>query len=118
MVPACFLYPVDVVLHLAPDLIRSLSGEFFQHIDSDGVRLGEILRIFRHADPTERAEAVVEEHRPHDVLYVGRVAEPLAVGGHDVGSGARALQEEGVAVVEEIHPLGCKSVDRCYLTPQ
>ena len=36
----------------------------------------------------------------------------------DVGTGAAALQQEGVAIVEEVHTLGSKFVDCCHMTAQ
>jgi hypothetical protein len=65
--------------------------------------VARVLRVTAAANPTERPEAVVEAHRPHDVLHVTRVAEFFTVLATDIGSGAFAFQQEGVAVVEEIH---------------
>ncbi len=65
------------------------------------------------ADPTERSETVVEEHRSHNVLHIRRITE-LAVLPTDVGSGTLRLQEESVAIVEEVHSVGRQAVDGCH----
>ena len=94
--------PLDVVGHLLADLRRRLGHHRLQDLTRDGVRRVEVGGIPAGADPTERAEAIIEAHRPHDVLHVARIAEGLAVLGHDVGAGPGALQQEGVAVIEEV----------------
>ena len=77
----------------------------------------EVLGIARGANPAEGTEAVVKEHRAHDVLNIGRIAE-LAVGRHDVGTSAARLQQEGVAIVKEVHALVGQLVDGGTLAAQ
>ena len=52
------------------------------------------------------------------VLYVGGIAETLAVRCHAVGTGAGGFEQEGVAVVEEVHAFGRQLVDGGYLPAQ
>jgi hypothetical protein len=61
---------------------------------------------------------VVEAHRTHDVLHVARIPELFAVELPDLGTRALALQQEGVAVVEEIHALRGERVDGGHLAAQ
>ena len=85
IVPAGFLYPMNIVVQLSLNLLRSRLKFLFKNIHGYLVGLGEVFRPLAHADPAERAETVVEVERPHDVLHVGRIAE-RAVGLENVGS--------------------------------
>ena len=98
------LDPADVVPHLPGDLFRRGRGDFGKDLDGDLVGLCKVFRVFAHAHPAEGTEAVVEIHRAHDVLDIGRIAE-TAVLKQDIRPGAGTLQQEGVAVVEEVHAL-------------
>ena len=108
------LDPGDVVAHLLGNLGGRMFADLSQHVHSDVVGDIEVLRLAGSADPAERAEAVVEAHRSHNVLNVRGIAE-TAVLLEDVGTGAGGLQQEGVAVVEEVHALGRQLVDGDHL---
>ena len=111
------LDPGDVVFHLLGNLLRSSLADLAKHIHGQVVGDLQVLGFSGSAHPAERAESVVEAHGSHDILHVGRIAE-RAVLFHDVGSGARRLQKEGVAVIEEVHALGSQLVDGGHLTAQ
>ena len=117
MVAAGLLNPVDVVAHLAGNLFRRAGGDLREHLHGQFVRLLQVFRLFAHAHPAERPKTVVKVERPHDVLDVGRVAEG-AVSLEDVGPGAGTFQEEGVAVVKEVHAFGCELVDGGYVAAE
>ena len=112
---ASLAYPEDVVVQLALNLLWSGLAYFPHDFQRDAVGRREVFRPARCTYPAERAEAVVEEHRAHDVLYVGGIAETLAVRCHAVGTGAGGFEQEGVAVVEEVHAFGRQLVDGGYL---
>ena len=77
----------------------------------------QIFRLARSADPTERPETIVEAHRSHDVLHIGRILEsPVRV--HHIGPRMAAFKQERVPVIEEIHALGSASVDGGHLAAQ
>ena len=109
--------PVDVVVELPGNLGGRRPANILEHLGRDAVGCLEVLGLARGADPAEGSEAVVEEHRAHDVLHVGGIAEAsvLAV---DRRAGARSLQQEGVAVVEEVHAAGRQLVDGVDLAAQ
>ena len=65
-----FLNPMDIIMHLPPDLLRSIFCNFCKDFDSKGIALCKILWVFRHADPPERAETVVEIERAHYILDI------------------------------------------------
>ncbi len=109
--------PVDVVGHLTLYVGRRTRHDFLQHLSCQTVGCGQVGRIARRAYPAERPEAVVEEHRSHDVLHVAGIAEG-AVGFHDVGTGTARFEQERVAIVEEIHALGGQLVDGGHLSAQ
>ena len=117
VVAAGFLNPVDVVAHLAGNLFRRAGGNLREYFHGQLVRLLQVFRLFAHAHPAERAKTVVKVERPHDVLHIGRVAEG-AVGLEDIGPGAGTFQEEGVAVVKEVHAFGRKLVDGGYVAAE
>ena len=117
MVAAGFLNPADVVPHLAGNLFGGMGGNLAQHAHGNLVGLLQVGRFFAHAHPAEGTEAIVEVHGPHDVLHIGRVAE-ATVGQEDIGPCTGALQEEGVAVVEEVHAVIGQFVDGGHLTAQ
>ena len=75
MVPAGFLYPMNIVVQLSLNLFRSRFQFLFKNIHGYLVGLGEVFRPLAHADPAERAETVVEVERPHNVLDVRRITE-------------------------------------------
>jgi hypothetical protein len=79
---------------------RISSERFFQHrlqhVPGNAVAGGQVLRVAAAANPTERPEAVVEAHRPHDVLHVARVAEFFTVLATDIGSGAFASSRKAL----------------------
>ena len=62
--------PSDVVHHLTLDLFRCLCHYLAEYLGSDRIRLRKVFRFLGHADPSERTEAVVEEERSHDILYI------------------------------------------------
>lgn len=99
------------------DLLRSGLADLFEHFGSQTVRSSQVFGFARRTYPAEGTEAVVEEHRAHDILHIGRIAETTALA-HDVGTGTRRLQQEGIAVIEEIHTLGGQLVDRSHLAAQ
>ena len=70
VIATCFLDPADIVHHLALDLLWSLLHYVSQYLGCDLIGLGKVHRVFGHADPAERSEAVIEEERAHDVLYI------------------------------------------------
>ena len=70
MVSAGLFDPMYVVTELALDFLRSRLGLLFQNSYRDGIGLRQVIRIFGHADPSERAETVVEIKRSHNVLDV------------------------------------------------
>ena len=117
LVSASLHNPVDVVSHLSLYLVGRVLHNLLKHTCRNLVSLGKVGRVARCAYPAERTESVVEEHRSHDVLHVRRIAE-LAVGFADVGTGALRLQEECVAVVEEVHAVGGEAVDGSHLAAQ
>ena len=109
--------PVNIVVQLPPDVVGSRLPDLLQHFGGQRVGRFEVFGLPRGADPAERPEAVVEEHGSHDVLHVGGIAEASALARHR-GPGARGFQQEGIAVVEEIHsPVG-QFVDGIDLPPQ
>ena len=116
-IAARFADPVDVVVELARDFGGSRAADLLQHFGREAVGKFEVFGFSRRADPAERSEAVVEEHRSHDVLHVGGITEPAALAHHG-GSGARSLQQEGVSVIEEVHAAGRQLIDRIDLTAQ
>ena len=63
-------YPVDVVVQLMLYLLGRSLADAFQHSRGYAVGSLEVLRVARGAHPSEWTEAVVEEHRAHDVLHV------------------------------------------------
>ena len=89
----------------------------FEHFGRKSVGDLKVMRVARSAYPTEWSEAIVEEHGAHDVLHVGRIAE-TPIGQHDVCSCTAGLEEEGVAVVEEVHAAGRKPIDGSHLSTQ
>ena len=97
-------------MHLSLDFFWRSGGHFLQHLDGQRVGLGQIFGILTHADPAERTESVVEIHRSHDVLYIGRIAEGT-VRTQDIRTGPGTLQQEGVAIVKEIHSPVSEPVD-------
>ncbi len=105
VVPAGFLYPMNIIVQLPLNLLRRCLKFLFKNIRGYLVGLCEVFRLLAHADPAERSETVVEIERPHDVLDVGRIAE-RAVGLEYVRSRSGGFQQEGVAVVKEVHSLG------------
>eukprot|EP00754_Rhynchopus_humris_P038081 Rhum_TRINITY_DN20769_c0_g1::Rhum_TRINITY_DN20769_c0_g1_i1::g.172175::m.172175 len=105
------LDPLDVVRHLLLDLGRRLLHLLRQHLGGELVRHHQVGRVARRAHPAVRPKAVVEAHRAHDVLDVRGVDEAGAVLLHDVRARTRRLQEEGVAVVPEVHALLAQAVD-------
>ena len=108
---------MDVVSHLSLYLVGRVLHYLLKHTCRNLVGLGKVGRVARCAYPAERTESVVEEHRSHDVLHVRRIAE-LAVLCADVGTCALRLQEECVAVVEEVHAVGGEAVDGSHLAAQ
>ena len=110
--------PVQVVRDLLADLGGGLLEHGFQHLSGDAVAGGQVLRIAAGAHPPERTEAVVEAERAHDVLHVAGVTELLSVLAGDVRTGAQALQQEGVAVVEEVHALFRQAVHGGHVAAQ
>ena len=52
------------------ETLRCLCLDFSEHSCRNLIGLCKVLRLFRHADPSERSESIIEEERPHDVLYV------------------------------------------------
>ena len=108
--------PVDVVVELPGDLGRRRGADLLQYFGGEAVGKLEVFGAARSADPAERAEAVVEEHRPHDVLHIGGITETAALAHHG-SPGARGFQQEGVAIVEEIHPPRGEFVDGGAATP-
>ena len=110
LVAAGFPDPVDVVPHLAGDFLRGTGGHLSEHLHRQFVGFAEVFGIFAHTHPAERAESVVKVQRTHNVLHVGRVAE-TAVGLENFGPGTGAFQQEGVSVVEKVHPLVTEPVD-------
>lgn len=70
------------------------------------------------AHPPERAEAELEDV-PHDVFDVGRIPElRQATLSEDFSFRPRALKQEGVAIVPELHPSGSQDVDGFDLPAQ
>jgi hypothetical protein len=106
---------MQVIRDLLMDLLWSLFQHRLQYVPGNAIAGGQVLRVTAAANPTERPEAVVETHRPHDVLHITRVPEFFTVLATDIGSGAFAFQQEGVAVVEEIHACAGERVDRFHL---
>ena len=109
--------PVDVVVQLPPNIPGSRLPNLFQHFGGQRIGRFEVLGKPRGTNPAERPETVIEEHRPHNILYIRRIAETSALA-HHRRPGARGFQQEGIAVVEEIHPLGGQLVDGIHLPPQ
>jgi hypothetical protein len=101
-------------LQVVGDLLADVRGAFlqhrFEHITGDAVARLEVLRIAARAYPPERPETVIEAQRAHDVLHVAGVAELCTLRTTDLGTRALALQQEGVAVVEEVHAFRAASV--------
>ena len=66
----------------------------------------QIFRLAGEAYPAERAVAVVEEHRSHDVFHIGRPDESvfivITVFGDFLDAGVVHGFHEGIAVVEEV----------------
>ena len=115
MVLARFTDPMKIILQLSADVIGHMMAHLLQHFSGKPVSRCEVFRVTRRANPSERSEAVVEEQRSHDVLNVGGVSE-LSVFLENVGAGSAGLQQEGVAIVEEVHALCCQLVDSGNLT--
>ena len=110
---------MEVVGQLAVDFVGAFLKHLAEHVRSYAVGGGKVGGVARAAYPAEWTESVVEEERAHDVLHIRWIAESFAtVGGTDVGSGARCFEQEGVAVVEEIHSVGCQAVDGGNLAAQ
>ena len=103
-------YPAYVVAHLRGDVFGSAGRKLVKHADGYGVRGCQVFRPLAHTHPAEGSEAVVEVHWAHYVLHVARITE-TAVRPEHVGAGAAALQQEGVAVVEEVHPPVAQAVN-------
>ena len=117
LILSCLANPVDVVSHLSLYLFRSISFDFFHHLSSDAVGSLKVFRVTRSTNPAERTETVVEEHRSHNILNIRRITE-LAIRQHDVSAGTLRLQEESIAIVEEIHTFLRETVDCSDLTTQ
>ena len=117
VVAACLTNPVYVVCHLSLNLVGRILHYFLHHTCRNLVGLGEVGWVARCAHPSERTEPVVEEHRTHNVLHVRRIAE-LAILPADVSSCTLRLQQEGVAIVEEVHSTLGKAVDGSHLSAQ
>ena len=79
---------MDVVVELMLDVGGGMAALVHHDLLGNLVGQCQVGGIARGADPAERTEAVVEEHRTHDILDVGRIAEAVTVGSHDVGTGA------------------------------
>ena len=101
--------PLVVVVVLLRESLGGALGELRDDLRGDLVGEGEVGRVAGRAHPPEGAEAEREDVA-HDVLDVGRVLE-RAVLLEDVRASARALQQEGVAVVPEAHALRTEFVD-------
>lgn len=101
-IAAGFFDPVDVVVHLAYDFFGGFSANFLHYFGCNAVGRLQIFGVAGRTYPTERSKAVVEEHRAHNILYVGRIAE-LAIAAYNVGPSALTLQQEGITIVEEVH---------------
>ena len=108
---------MDIVCHLSLYFVGRILHYFLHHTCSNLVGLGKVSRRARCAHPSERTEPVVEEHRTHNVLHVRRIAE-LAILLTDVGSCTFRLQQEGVAIVEEVHTTLGKAVYGSHLSAQ
>ena len=93
---------MDIVLHLTFYLVGCLTPYLLHHLGSYAVGNGKVGRTARRAYPAEWAKTIVEEHWSHDILHVRRIAK-TSVTSHDVGTGTLRLQQEGVAIIEEIH---------------
>ena len=113
----CAAYPVKVVGQLPLDVLGSIGQHLLEHVGCQLVAVRKVVGIAGGAYPAEGAEAIVEEHRAHDVLNVRRITE-AAVGLEHIGSGSARLEEEGVAVVEEVHSFLGQSVDGSHLAAQ
>ena len=117
VVAAGFFNPVYVVVELRANVFGCVFAYFLKHACGYAVSGLEVGRIARGAHPAEGAEAIVEEQRTHYVLHVRGIAE-FAVLAEHVGTGARRFEQEGVAVVEEIHAACRHFVDCLYLTAE
>ena len=80
------------------------------------VGLHQILVLMGQAAPAERAIAVVEQHRSHDILNVGRINESfggiVAVLCDVLVACIEDSLHEGVAVIEEVGSLGNQLLDQ------
>ena len=86
VIPGGLFNPMDVVVHLSLDFLRSIGPDFLQHIGCQLIRESQVGRVLGHAYPAERSESAVEEHRAHNVLNVRRIAE-FSIGQENVGAG-------------------------------
>ena len=117
VVAACLTNPMYVVCHLSLNLVGRILHYFLHHTCRNLVGLGEVGWGARCTHPSEGTETIVEEHRTHYVLHVRRISE-LAILLADVGSCALRLQQEGVAIVEEVHTTLGKAVYGSHLSAQ
>ena len=82
----------------------------------------QILRLAGQADPTERAVAVIEEDRSHDILYIGRpdksVLIVITVLGDFLHTGVVHGLHEGVAIVKEVRSSFRQRLDRLVMSVQ
>ena len=80
------------------------------------VGLHQILVLVGQAAPAERAIAIVEQHRSHDILNVGRINESfggiVAVLCDVLVACIEDSLHEGVAVIEEVGSLGNQLLDQ------
>ena len=70
LVLACAAYPVKVVGQLSLDVLGSIGQHLLEHVGCQLVAERKVVGIAGGAYPAEGAEAIVEEHRAHDVLNV------------------------------------------------
>ena len=112
------LDPGDVVAQLLLDFGGRGTQDAVQGSSSDAIGEPQIVGGAGGTHPAEGPETVVEAHRPQDVLYVGRVTEARTRLVHHRGAGPGTLQQEGVAVVEEVGPPGGVFVDEIGVTAQ
>ena len=118
VVRSSFANPMQVVFQLSTNVVGHMTAHLVEHFGSKAVGGGKVVGIARGANPAERAEAIVEEQRTHDVLHIRRIAIALASLLEHIGSSTTRFQQEGIAIVEEVHATGGQLVDGSHLSAQ
>lgn len=118
LVTTSFLDPLQVVQVLLLDLGTGFVSQASDDTVRDAVRDLEIIGVSRAAHPAEGTEAVVEAHGTHDVFHIAGPEEGGSFFVHDHGPGLLGFEQEGVAVVPEVHPAIHHVVDVHRVSPQ